>query len=278
MLAAFVIALREGVEAALIVGIVAAFLARAGRRDGLRSMWTGVAAAVVLCVAVAVVLQIVDAELPERGQEGLETIVALVATGFVTFMVVWMRRHARGLKAQLERGAASALAEGSTAALVAMAFFAVLREGLETSVFMLAVLQQQHQPLAAGGGALLGLLVAVAIGYGLYRGGVRINLSRFFRATGLVLVLVAAGLLASAVHSAQEVGWITGLTGQALDLRWLVSEGSVHGSLLTGLFGVHPTPSTGELVAWLAYAIPVGAYVAWPARRRPWRGVVADTA
>ena len=127
-------------------------------------------------------------------------------------------------------------------ALVAMAFLAVLREGFETSVFLLAAFQDATDTTAAGAGAVIGLLAAVAIGLGIYRGGVRINLTRFFRITGLILVFVAAGLLATAAHTAHEAGWINGLQGQAVDLSWLVQPGTVSGSLLTGMLGLQPQP------------------------------------
>jgi high-affinity iron transporter len=268
MIPTFVITLREGVEASLIVGIIAAFLVKEGRRDALRQMWIGVAIAVALCTAVAVVLEIVGQELPQREQEGLETVVGLIAVSAVTYMIVWMRRHARGIKAELEGEAASALATGSTIALVAMAFLAVLREGFETSVFLLAAFNDAADTTAAGAGAVLGLLAAVAIGLGLYRGGVRINLSRFFRITGLVLVFVAAGLLATAAHTAHEAGWINGLQSQAIDLSWLVQPGTVSGSLLTGMLGLQPTPTVIEALVYVLYAVPMAIYVLWPDRLR----------
>jgi high-affinity iron transporter len=264
MIPTFVITLREGVEASLIVGIIAAFLVKEGRRDALRQMWTGVAIAVALCVGVAVVLEIVGQELPQRQQEGLETVVGLIAVSAVTYMIVWMRRNARGIKATLEGEAASALAAGSTMALVAMAFLAVLREGLETSVFLLAAFQNSTDTAAAGSGAVLGLLAAIAIGLGLYRGGVRINLSRFFRVTGAVLVFVAAGLLATSAHTAHEAGWINGLQAQAVDLSWLVQPGTVSGSLLTGMLGLQPGPTVIEVAVYLTYAVPMLLYVIWP--------------
>jgi len=188
VLPAFVITLREGVEAALIIGIVAAFLAKQDRRDALKPMWFGIGLALGLCAAVAVGLRVGGQDLPQRQQDGLETIVGLIAVGFVTYMVVWMRRHSRGLKAVLENEAATALAAGSATGLLVMAFLAVLREGFETSVFLLAVFQDTSNPGSAGTGAILGLAAAVGLGVTLYRGGVRINLSRFFRLTGLVVV------------------------------------------------------------------------------------------
>jgi high-affinity iron transporter len=264
MLPTFVISLREGVEASLIVGIVAAFLVKERRRDALSKMWIGVAAAVALCIAVAVILRVVGESLPQKEQEGLETVVGLIAVAAVTYMIFWMRRHVRGLKRSLQNEVVAALASGSTAALVGMAFLAVLREGLETAVFLLAVFQDTTNPGSAGAGAVLGLLAAVLIGWLLYRGGVRINFARFFRATGLVLVLVAAGLFATAVHTAHEAGWFDVLQSQALDLSWLVSPGTVHGSLLTGMLGLQPKPTVGETLAYLLYAIPAGAFVLWP--------------
>ena len=181
-------------------------------------------------------------------------------------MVVWMKRHSRELKGSLEASAENALVLGSAWALIGMAFFAVLREGLETAVFLLAVFGNSDDPAVTGTGAVLGVGLAVALGYAIYKGGVRINLSRFFRFTGFVLVLVAAGLLASAVHTGHEAGWIDVLQAQAFDLRWLVAPGSVRAALLTGMLGLQPVPTVGETLAWLLYAVPMSLYVLWPSR------------
>ncbi len=273
MIPTFVITLREGVEASLIVGIIAAFLVKEGRQDALRQMWVGVGIAIALCTAVALILNAIGQQLPQRQQEGLETVVGLIAVSAVTYMIVWMRRHARSIKAALEGEAASALATGSTIALVAMAFLAVLREGFETSVFLLAAFQDATDTTAAGAGAVLGLVAAVAIGVGLYRGGVRINLTRFFRITGLVLVSVAAGLLATAARTAHEAGWINALQSQAIDLSWLIQPGTISGSLLTGMLGLQPNPTVIEALVYVLYAVPMALYVLWPDRfRRRHRG------
>ena len=232
-------------------------------------MWLGVGLAVALCIAVAVVLRIVDNELPHRQQEGLETVVALVAVAMVTYMIVWMTEHARDLKGQLQDQAAGALAQGSALALVAMAFLAVLREGFETSVFLLAAFNDATDPVAAGLGVVLGLVAAVALGFGIYRGGLRLNLSRFFRATGVVLVLVAAGLVASSLHTAAEAGWVVGGQAQALDLSAIIRPGTVWESLITGILGIHPQPTVIEVVGWLLYAIPMLAIVLAPDAVRP---------
>ena len=272
MIPTFVITLREGVEASLIVGIIAAFLVKEGRSDALRQMWIGVGIAILLCTALGVGLDIAGEELPQRQQEALETIVGLIAVATISYMIIWMTRHARGIKAELEGEAASALARGSALALVAMAFLAVLREGFETAVFLLAAFQDSTDTTAAGSGAVLGVLAAVVIGIGLYRGGVRINLSRFFRITGLVLVFVAAGLLATAASTAAEAGWLNSFQSQAVDLRWLVEPGTVTESLLTGMLGLRPTMTVAEVVLYLAYAIPMAVFVLWPDRLRPKRG------
>ena len=266
MLPTFIIGLREGLEAALIVGIIAAFLIQRGERKALRPMWYGVGLAVALCSGVALALEALDQALPHKQQEGLATILALLAVAGVTYMVVWMKRHSRELKGSLEASAENALVLGSAWALIGMAFFAVLREGLETAVFLLAVFGNSDEPAVTGTGAVLGVGLAVALGYAIYKGGVRINLSRFFRFTGFVLVLVAAGLLASAVHTGHEAGWIDVLQAQAFDLRWLVAPGSVRAALLTGMLGLQPVPTVGETLAWLLYAIPMSLYVLWPSR------------
>lgn len=268
MIATYVIGLREGLEAALIVGIIAAFLRQQGESRALRYVWLGVLLAVVICASIGVALQILNQDLPQRQQEMLETVVGVGAVGIVTFMIVWMRRHARGMKAELHEHAAAALASGSVWALVAMSFFAVLREGLETAVFLLAAFQAADNELAAGFGALLGILTAVVIGLGLYRGGLRINLARFFKITSVVLVVVAGGLLASAAHTAHEAAWLNSFQGQALDLSWLVVPGTVTSSLLTGMLGLQPLPTYAEVGIWLIYVIPMLLYVLWPQPRR----------
>ncbi|GAA5009561.1 iron uptake transporter permease EfeU [Actinopolymorpha pittospori] len=278
MLATFVIGLREGLEAALIVGIVAAFLRRRGRADAVRYVWLGVLLAVLVCVAVAIGLIVLSSELTQQAQEGLETVVGLVAVAMVTYMVVWMRRHSRDLKKDLEGAASSALASGSLLALVGMAILAVLREGIETVVFLLALFRTAGTPALAGVGALVGLIIAAGLGYGIYRGGVRINLSKFFRVTGLVLVVVAGGLLMTAAHTAHAAGWLNFGQARALDLSWLVRPGSVQESLLTGVLGLQAKPVVVEVAVWLVYVVPLAIYVARSVRggQRPAAGSSAN--
>ena len=267
----FVIGLREGVEAALIVGIIATFLRQQGRGDAIRWMWAGVLLAVALCVGVAVVLELIDENLPQRQQEAFEAIVGLVAVAMVTFMIVFMRRHARQLGGELRGSAGAALAAGSAWGLIGMAFLAVMREGLETAMFMLAAFQASMgtSPLAAGIGAVCGVLVAAVIGWAIYRGGMKVNLARFFRITAVLLVIIAAGLVSSAIHHANEAALFTSFSGQALDLSWIVvpRSDSITTGLITGLLGVYPFPSTAEVAGWLLYAVPMLAYVLWPQGR-----------
>jgi high-affinity iron transporter len=268
VLPTFVIGLREGLEAALIVGIIAAFLAKHGRRTALRQVWAGTALAVLICLGIAIALQVISADLPERQQEGLETIIGLAAVAMVTYMALFMRRNSRAMKGELEKAAAAALAAGSAAGLVVMAFLAVLREGVETSVFLLATFNAAGDATASWSGALAGILAAAALGYVIYRGGVRINMARFFRITGLVLVVVAAGLLMTAAHTASEAGWLTIGQAQALDLSWLVRPGTPAASLVTGVLGIQPFPTQIEVVAWLVYLVPMALLIVVPPRRR----------
>jgi high-affinity iron transporter len=278
VLPTFVIGLREGLEAALIVGIIAAFLIQREERRALGWMWLGVGLAIALCFGVAIAYRAVDRSLPHDAQESLAAAMALLAVAGVTYMIVWMRRHSRDLKLSLEGQAETALLDGSTWALVGLAFFAVIREGLETSVFLIAAFQNSLNPRATGTGAVLGVVIAVALGYGIYKGGVRINLSRFFRVTGFILVLVAAGLLASAAHAAAEAGWFTVAQANAFDLSWLIAPGTVRASLITGMLGLQPVPTVGEIVLWIAYVVPMSLYVLWPTGRAMSKPSTATTA
>lgn len=267
MLPTFIIGLREGLEAALIVGIIAAFLAQQDRRDALRQVWIGTAAAIVLCLVIGVVLEALSRELPQQQQEALETVIGLVAVAMVTTMIVWMGRHARHLKGDLESSAAGALAAGSATALVAMAFLAVLREGFETSVFLLATFQHSTDPLAGGIGALAGIIVAVVIGALIFRGGLKLNLGRFFTVTGLVLVLIAAGLVMSSFRTAHEAGWIRFGQSQPVDLTAVVRPGTPISSLVTGVLGITAKPALVEIIAWVTYLVVMSTVVIVLARR-----------
>jgi high-affinity iron transporter len=267
MLATLVIGLREGLEASLIVGIIAAFLRRAGKP--LRPMWIGVAIAVALSIAVGVTLQLVSASLPQAAQEGMESVIGLVAVTIVTGMIGWMNVHARTMKKELEQHASEALRDGTAWALAGMAFLAVLKEGFETSVFLLAAFQSSTSVVAATAGAVIGIAIAVVIGVGIFRGGVRLNLGRFFRVTGMFLVLVAAGLVLTSLRTAHEAGWINIGQQQVVDLSWLAPAGSVQAALFTGVLGIPADPRLIEVLGWLAYLVPTFAFLLWPAKARP---------
>ncbi|MCV7029310.1 iron uptake transporter permease EfeU [Mycobacterium sherrisii] len=261
----FLIGLREGLEATLIVSIVAAFLQRNGRSP--RPMFVGVALAVLISIAVGVGLDLFSATLPQVQQEMLETVINAVAVVFVTSMIVWMNRNAARLKGELEREAQQALNRGGALALGMMAFLAVLKEGFETSVFLLAAAQTSHgnRWFAVLGGAA-GIATSIAVGIGLYLGGLKLNLGRFFRITGVFLVLIAAGLVLAALRTAHEAGWVTLGQQQLLDFsHWLPSQ-SVLGAVLAGVFGIPTDPRLIEVLGWLLYAMPVLVIFLWPPR------------
>lgn len=267
MLATFVIALREGLEAALIVSIIAAFLRKNGK--SLSAMWVGVFLAVVLSIIVGVALEMTERALPQASQESMEAVIGLVAVFFVTGMVMWMNTHAKDIKKELETGAAQAISQSSAFALASMAFLAVLKEGFETSVFLLATFSVAQSAVWAAVGAVVGLLMAVIIGWGFYVGGIRINLARFFRYTGMFLILVAAGLIISSLRSAHEAGWLNIGQDRVANLMWLVPPGTVQSALISGVLGVPTDPRQIEMAGWLLYIILVAVLIYWPARLRP---------
>jgi high-affinity iron transporter len=253
---AFLVTLREGLEAALIVGIVAAYIVRVGRRDALPKVWFGVVAAVALSVGIGLIVVATIGRLPLVVQETIEGVTALIAVGVLTWMLFWMRRQGRAMKGELEHGVDVALAKGSVAALVGLVFVAVIREGLETVLFVAVVFSATQLGPGPAVGAIAGLALAVLIGWAIFAAGVRIDLRRFFLFTGVLLIFVAAGLCAFAVGEFGEAGWITN-TGAVWDLSGVLPETSPLGSVLAGLLGYRATPTPLEVFAYLAYLIPV---------------------
>jgi iron uptake system component EfeO len=264
----FLIGLREGLEATLIVSIVGAFLKRNGQST--RPMFAGVALAVLISIAVGVGLDLLSVTLPQARQEMLETVIGAAAVLFVTSMIIWMNRNAARLKGALEHEAQQALNRGGALALVGMAFLAVLKEGFETSVFLLAAAETStgNRWLAVLGGAL-GIAVSIALGVALYLGGLKLNLGRFFRITGVFLVLIAAGLVLNALRTAHEAGWVTIGQQQVFNLLPWMPSSSVQGALITGVFGIPADPRLIEVLGWLLYALPVLVVFLWPARLAP---------
>lgn len=256
MFTPFLIVLREGIEAALIVGIIASYLKQTGKGYLLPYALIGVLLAVALSLFAGAFILLLNAEFPQKTQELFEAIIGIVAVILLTWMVFWMRTAARTISQQFKSQIDDAVASPSGAGwmLVSLAFFAVAREGLETVFFLLAIFQQsqsQYVPLAA----LAGLILSVIIGIAIFKFGVRIQLKTFFRWTSLFILLVAAGLLASAFRSLHEAGLWNDLQQVAFDWSNLLPTSSLLGTILSGLFGYHDSPAVGELGIWFAYLI-----------------------
>ncbi|MFI8398625.1 MULTISPECIES: iron uptake transporter permease EfeU [Streptomyces] len=252
----YLIGLREGLEASLIVCVLVAYLVKTGRRDALRPVWAGVGVAVGVSLAFGAVLEFGSRELTFEAQELLGGSLSIVAVVLVTWMVFWMRRTARHLKDELHGKLDAALVMG-TGALVVTAFLAVGREGLETALFVWASVRASSDGTAAPlAGVLLGLLTAVLLGWLFYRGAVRIDLARFFTWTGGMLVVVAAGVLAYGVHDLQEARFLGGLADKAFDVSAAVPPDSWYGTLLKGVFNFQPNPTVLQVTVWALYLVP----------------------
>ena len=267
MLGNFFIGLREGLEATLVVSILVAYLVKTGRRDRLAAVWLGVGLAVAVSLGFGALLSFTSAQLSFQAQEAFGGSLSIVAVGFVTWMIFWMRRAARSLKAELHGKIDAALAVGSLA-LAVTAGIAVGREGLETSLFLWTAVQATGATTAPLTGAAAGIATAAALGWLLYRRAVTLNLARFFTWTGGALVIVAAGVLAYGVHDLQEAGWLPGLDNLAFDVSSSVPPDSWYGTLLKGVFNFSSASTWLQVVAWLAYAVPVMVLFLIPARAR----------
>ncbi|MGQ0830796.1 MAG: iron uptake transporter permease EfeU [Microthrixaceae bacterium] len=255
MFANFLIGLREGLEAALIVGILVAYLVRTGRTDRLRPLWVGVALAVALSLGAGALLTFTQHGLDTfKAQEIFGGVMSIVAVGFVTWMIFWMRRTARGLTAELQGRLDVALA-GGAGAVVVTAFIATAREGLETALFVWSAARATETTTTPIVGALLGIAVAVVLGWLLYRRAVHLDLAKFFTWTGAGLIVVAAGVLAYGVHEFWEAGFLSGslFDSPAFDVSEQVPPGSWYGTLLRGTINFRPDPAWAEVVAWGAY-------------------------
>jgi high-affinity iron transporter len=278
--AAFVIALREGVEAALIVSILLAYLKQLGRSDASRLVWWGTGLAVLLSAALGTAIFTVGADFEGTSEQVFEGLVTLTAVGVLTWMIFWMRRQGARIKSDLQHKVDTALVAGGLA-LAALAFFAVLREGVETALFLFAA--AEGTAVEGGGisaqlvGAVLGLGVAVVLGVLLYRGGIRMNLRTFFRVTGVILIVVAAGLFAYSIHELQEAGWFPILETQAFELASLPDDEGV-GAILRGLLGYNADPTVLEVIAWLSYLVVIGALYLRPVTSFAPRPAMADAA
>ena len=255
MFSSLLIGLREGLEAALVVGILVAFLVRTDRRDRLRVLWIGVAAAVALSLAVGALLEFTAANLSDSALETFVGVTSLLTVAFVTTMVFWMQRTARHMKADLEGHLRTALAAGPVAILVT-AFVAVVREGVETALFLWSNVQSNGDSASALLGGLIGIAIAVGLGWAVYRQSVHLDLAKFFTVTGVLLIVIAAGVLTYGLHELAEAGRIPE-TAIAFDISSWYDADSWYGSLMKGIFGFRPEMLRLEVAAWFAYVIPV---------------------
>src|SRR6195952_1327913 len=265
MFANYLIGLREGLEAALVVSILVAYLVKTGHSRKLPPLWGGVAAAVGVSLLFGALLTFTSRHLSFEAQEGFGGTLSILAVGFVTWMIFWMRRTARHLSKELRGRLDAALAMG-TGALVLTAFIAVGREGLETSLFIWSAVPGTGQSTSPVLGAALGLATAVVLGYLFYKGAVRINLAKFFTWTGAALIVVAAGVLAYGVHDLQEAGILPGLNTLAFDVSGAIPPSSWYGTLLKGTINFSPATTVLQAVVWVAYIVPVGILFFRPAR------------
>ena len=270
MLATYLIGLREGLEATLVVSILIAFLVKSGRKDRLVQVWIGVALAVAISVFFGWLLSYTETTLLSdyKDRELFEAVTSIAAVGFVTWMIFWMRRAARGIAGELRNKLNDALAVGSLA-VGFMAFLAVVREGLETSLIFYSAVQGAN----LNGGPLYALLggiaTAIAIGYLIFATAVRINLAVFFTWTGALLILVAAGIFKYGVHDLQEAGVVPGISNIAFHIGGVLDPSTWYATLLAGMFNVTPEPTVLEVIAWVAYGVPVLVLFLWPTRRKP---------
>ena len=267
MLANFLIGLREGLEAALVVSILVAYLVKSDRRHLLPRIWLGVGIAAAVSLAFGAALTFGPKGLTFEAQELIGGLLSIIAVGFVTWMIFWMASAARSLSGQL-RAQVDTAAEAKRWSLVVVAMLAVGREGLETALFLWAATKAAGSTTTPLVGAALGLAVAITLGYLIYRGALKINLTRFFTWTGAFLILVAAGVLAYGVHDLQEARFLPGLHNLAFDVSHVVPPGSWYGTLLKGIFNFSPATTKLEAVAWLAYVVPTMTLFLYKIRQR----------
>lgn len=258
MLANFLIGLREGLEAALIVAILVAYLVALGQRSALRLLWFGVGAAIALALGFGAFLQLTSQALTFTAQETFGGVMSILAVALITWMIFWMAVHARGMKGHLHQEMDKALV-GRSWAVAVVAFVAVIREGLETALFLWAGIRASGSSSTPLMGALLGLLVAVIIGCAVYRGAVRLNLARLFSWTGAALIVVAAGVLSYGVHDLQEAGILPGLHSLAFDVSAQIPPGSWYATVLKGTVNFLPATTWLQFLAWWLYLVPVMA-------------------
>ncbi|MBN1094428.1 FTR1 family protein [Blastococcus sp. TML/M2B] len=266
-LASFLIGLREGLEATLVVSILVAYLVKSGRRRELLPLWGGVAVAVALSVIFGGLLTYTETSLlaDYRSRELFEAVASVLAVVLVTWMIFWMRRTARRLKGELTGRLETAVGAGALA-VAGIAFVSVIREGLETALLFYAAAQGASSTATPLVAISLGVLTAILLGAGLYAGAIRVNLQRFFTVSGVLLVFVAAGILKYGIHDFQEAGVLPGLDVIAFDISGVLDPGSWYGAALAGMFNITAAPTVLETIAYVVYLVPVLVLFLWPAR------------
>lgn len=264
LLGSLLIGLREGLEAAIVVSILLAFLVKSERRDALKWVWLGVAAAILMTVGVFLGIQFGENTISGLAAEAVAGAASLIAVVIVTTMVLWMKKAAAGLSGEL-RGEMSRALETGGWAVALLAFLAVGREGVETALFMVGYAEAETLwPLT---GLIIGVVIAAVLAYGIYAGAVRINLAKFFKYTGVLLIVVAAGILSYGIGALQTVGWLPGLSTRAFDISGWMDWSAWYGEVIQGVFNVTPTPTVLQLACWLAYLLIVLALFLRPDRR-----------
>jgi high-affinity iron transporter len=277
LLSAFLITLREGLEAALVVGIILAYLNRTGNRASFKPVWTGVALAVVASLVAGTAIYFLAGELTGRAEEIFEGIAMFLAVGVLTWMIFWMAKQSANIRQHLQAQVDSAVTAGSALGLVLLTFVVVVREGVETALFLFATTRMEESAMLSAVGALLGMALAVGIGYSIYRGATRLNLRAFFNVTSLLLIVFAAGLLAHGIHEFQEAGIIPIVVEHVWDVNDVIPEKSTVGRFLTAVVGYNGNPSLIEVVAYVVFLVSVLlAYIRAIGTRKP-VGAVAGT-
>ena len=269
MFSALLITLREGLEAALIIGIILAYLAKTNNSQGFRYVWFGTSLAIATSLIAGAAIYFTAGNLEGRAEVIFEGSALFVAAGVLTWMILWMRKQAINIKGNLHAQINSALKSGSLVGLLVLAFIAVVREGIETALFVFAATRVTESFALSILGAMIGLALAIVIGYGIYRGASKLNLSVFFNITSLLLILFAAGLLAHGIHEFHEAGLIPPIIDHVWDINHIIPEQSTFGRFLTAIFGYNGNPSLVEVVAYFSYVIvALGGYFLISARTR----------
>ena len=266
MLGNFLIGLREGLEAALVVSILITYLVRTNRESFIRFVTYGVATAIGFSVLLGITLQMIEQSLSETIEPIFAGTISFLAVGFVTWMIFWMKKSARTISGDLRTKLDSAALSGGGLAVAAMAFAAVAREGTETAIFFWAAAHATGNELLSLAGLTLGLIVAVVLGIAFYRSTIKLNLTSFFKVTGVLLTIVAAGVLSYGIHEFQEIGWLPGEDNVILNLSAQLPEGSVLATIMAGLFNVTAKTTALQAVAWVTYvAVVLAMFLAKPA-------------